>query len=644
MNLLSPLRTARQFVRPRALAPRAADERTVALIQDAAEDLRSAAVEDLRASAEQLRARLRADTNSRERLIVPAFALVVEAIRRTVGLELFDVQLLAGLALARGAVAEMQTGEGKTLAAALPAFLHGLGGRGVHVVTPNSYLAERDWRQLAPAYELLGVSTGLLREQVPPEVKRAAYACDIAYGTGYEFGFDYLRDQLTLLGRRRPKLGRQLRDVLDGRPAGDAPLLQRGHALAIVDEIDSVLIDEACVPLVLSDTPHDAPQHEEAAVAAYQAAQSLVGNLQESADYRVDRATREVTLTDAGLATIHAELSRFSQPALARPWTAYVENALRANLLMRRDADYVVQCGQVLIVDEFTGRIFADRSWRDGLHQAVEAKEGLPIRAELVSAARISRQRYFRLYERLCGMTGTATPSEREFWRLYRLGVVAVPPRTASQRVGLPTRFFADFESKARAIVQDIAELHRSGRPVLVGSRTIENSQLLAVRLHAENISFRLLNGRQDLAEAEVVAKAGEFQAVTIATNMAGRGTDIRLAPGVAQLGGLHLIGVEQHETVRIDRQLSGRVGRQGDPGTSQFFVSADDALLVDHAPELCRRMVAVAGERGEIKADLSAQIARVQRQAESAAYAQRRRLLAYDAWTDDVLAALAKD
>jgi preprotein translocase subunit SecA len=644
MSLLTPFQIARQFALPKAIAPRAADEQTVSRIQLAGDDLRSSAVEDLRAQTEWLRAAMGAAPNSHEQFIMPAFSLMAEAIRRTLGLELFDVQLLAGLALARGAVAEMQTGEGKTLAAALPAFLHGVRGRGVHMATPNSYLAERDWRQLAPAYELLGVSAGLLGEHVSPEAKRAAYACDITYGTGYEFGFDYLRDQLARLSRRRPQLGRQLRDLLSGQPTSDAPLLQRGHALAIVDEIDSVLIDEACVPLVLSDTQHDVPERVPEAIAAYEAAQSLVGRLSETSDFRLDRQTRGATLTDAGLARVHAELAHFPPQLLARPWTAYVENALRANLLMRRDADYVVQNAQVLIVDEFTGRIFADRSWRDGLHQAVEAKEGLSIRAEMVSAARVSRQRYFRLYEQLCGMTGTATGSEREFWRSYRLPVVAVPLRATSRRMSLPTRYFGDFESKARAIVRDIATMHRSGRPVLVGSRTIENSQLLAARLQSEQVPFRLLNGQQDLAEAEVVARAGERAAVTIATNMAGRGTDIRLAPGVAELGGLHLIGVERHESTRIDRQLSGRVARQGEPGSSQFYVSAQDSLLIDHAPELVQLMLQAPANDGALRVDFSNELSRVQRRAESSSYRARRSMMAHDTWLDEVLTTLAKD
>lgn len=644
MSSLTLLETAWRCVLPSRVGFRTAEERTAERIRDAANNLHSRAPEELRAEAIRLQAQVGKEGKRLETYVVPAFALMFEAIRRTTGLEMFDVQLLAGLALARGAVAEMQTGEGKTLAAALPAFLYGLQGRGVHVVTPNAYLAERDWQQLAPAYELLGIRAGLLRERVPPEVKRAAYDCDVTYGTGYEFGFDYLRDQLARMSRRRHPLGCQLRELLQGRSTTDALPLQRGHSLAIVDEIDSVLIDEACLPLVLSETPHDSAETSPAAIAAYHAAQRVTENLSESRDFQLDREANGVTLTESGLARVHAQQTQHSQLTLARPWSAYVENALRANYLLRRDVDYVREDQRVLIVDEFTGRVFTDRCWRDGLHQAIEAKEALPIRAEMVSAARISRQCYFQRYERLCGMTGTAAPSAREFRRLYQLRVVAVPPRIPSRRVTLPTRFFRDHEAKWQAIVRAMIELHRFGRPVLVGTRTIENSQVLASKLHMARIPFRLLNGRQDLAEAEVVATAGERRAITIATNMAGRGTDIRLERGAAELGGMHLLGVERHESPRIDQQLMGRVARQGDPGSCQFYVSADDSLLIDHAPELSRRMRNAPATGGELAADFSEEVFHAQRRAESAAYAGRRRIMAYDTWLDEVLTTLAKD
>jgi preprotein translocase subunit SecA len=644
MNPLAFLQSTRQLVLPAIAAPLAADEQSVERIQDAALALRSVSSEKLRASADQLRLLFGDPKNSPETLIIPAFALMAEAIRRSSGFDLFGVQILAGLALARGAVAEMQTGEGKTLAEALPAFLCGLSGRGVHVVTTNTYLAERDWQQLKPAYELLGASTGLLRERVSSEVKRAAYACDITFGTGYEFGFDYLRDQLSRLARCRPPLGRKIREALGGRSAAGCPSLQRGHAVAIVDEIDSVLIDEACLPLVLSEAATDSTESVPAAAAAYRAAQHVAKNLHEGSDFQLDREAGEVTLTENGLSEVRELWLRQPQTALSRPWVSYIENALRANHLLCHDVDYVRQDERILIVDEFTGRIFADRSWRDGLHQAVEAKEGLPVRAEMKTAARISRQRYFRRYEQLSGTTGTVSPSEKEFWRMYRMSVVAIPLRIPSRREVLPTKYFRDLQSKWQAIVRDIVRLHSLGRPILVGSRTIENSQQLAARVESAQIPFRLLNGRQDLDEALVVAKAGEKGAVTIATNMAGRGTDIRLGPGAAQLGGLHLIGVERHESPRIDRQLMGRVARQGDPGSCQFYVSADDSLLVDHAPHLGREMRHAPGNADELVGDFSTGLSRVQRRAESTAYRARREVLTYDTWLDEVLATLAKD
>jgi preprotein translocase subunit SecA len=332
------------------------------------------------------------------------------------------------------------------------------------------------------------------------------------------------------------------------------------------------------------------------------------------------------------------------QSPLKRPWSAYVEQALVARQLYQRNVDYLVRDGSVQMVDEFTGRIFPDRLWRDGLHQALEVKEGLAASAELSTAVRIARQRYFCLYQTLCGMTGTASDSQREFWRLYRFPVVVIPLQHPNRRLLLPTRFFVDATAKWRAVVADVKAIHAMGRPILIGSRTIENSQHLAERLGAEGIAYRLLNGMQDQDEATLISQAGQAQAVTIATNMAGRGTDIRLSAGVAELGGLHVIGVEQHESARIDRQLLGRAGRQGDPGSGQFFVSADDSLVRRFAPTLGRAMASMPRRDGEILTDLSREVAAAQQRAEKAAYQVRRRLLAHDRWIDQWLEAMVKD
>jgi preprotein translocase subunit SecA len=464
----------------------------------------------------------------------------------------------------------------------------------------------------------------------------------VTYGSGYELGFDFLRDQLSRLKRRGTEAGKQLRSLLrGGAPTGDAPL-QRGHACAIIDEIDSVLVDEAGVPLILSES--DGRQTESVAVeSVYRAAQSLALRLDEPHDFQLNRHAREIMLTQRGVVRAHRELAGALTGDLPRPWTACVENALRANYLLRRDVDYVVQNEQVQIVDEFTGRIFSDRTWRDGLHQAVEAKEGLPVRREQNAAARISRQRYFRLYDKLCGMTGTALSSRREFRHVYQLPVVQVPLRSPSRRTELPARYFRDREAKVRAMVLEIAAIGRAGRPVLIGSRTIENSELVSRALAAAEVPHRLLNGRQDADEAAVIAEAGARGAVTIATNMAGRGTDIRLGPGVAELGGLHLIAMERHESTRIDRQLIGRVARQGDLGSYQFFVSADDALLAAHGPPLAQRIRQSSDAAGESAIDWSADVMRAQRRAEASAAAARRQVQAQDNWHDEILEVLAK-
>lgn len=614
------------------------DRRIVEQAHDAARALRRLPVRELRVRTSELRQRVRVGHDCTESaVVVPAFALVYEAVRRAIGIEPYDVQMLAGLTMARGAIVEMATGEGKTLTAAFPAFLLSLRGDGVHVATPNSYLAHRDWTYVTPIFRLLGVSTGLVPESADAQQKRAAYGCDVTYATGYELGFDYLRDQLRAMREPRPKLGQRPFELLRGQTSAPWKPIQARRGSAIIDEIDSVLLDEGCLPLVLSDGSDVLSSLAD----TYIEAMRVCNSLQPDDDYRVDAARGQVTLTDQGLQKVYDDYTDHLRLDLERPWAKYVEQALAVKAFHKRDVDYVVRDGKVLLVDEFTGRIFPDRSWRDGLHQAVETQEGLAPTAELKTAARISRQRFFQLYRTICGMTGTAAGSEREFQRLYRLPVATIPLRNPCQRTILPTRQFRDAESKWDAIVREVAENRRTGRPVLIGSRTIENSEVLARRLEAAGISFQLLNGKQDQREADVVAQAGDACAVTIATNMAGRGTDIRLGPGVDRLGGMHVIGVEFHESQRIDRQLLGRAGRQGDPGSGRFFVSADDAILDRFGRRLQRQMRRMPHENGELHVDLSQEFRAVQRTAERAARLQRRQMMAMDDWVDETLAAL---
>ncbi|MGO9111657.1 MAG: preprotein translocase subunit SecA [Thermoguttaceae bacterium] len=620
------------------MRPRTSSQKLLEAIHTATRNLRKLDDASLKCAADRLRVPARNGIDiTRDEILVPAFALVLESARRVHGIALFDTQLLAGMAMARGAIAEMATGEGKTLAAALPAMLFSLCSLGVHIATPNAYLAQRDFERVGPILQLLGTSVGLVPESADASAKRAAYACDVVYATGYELGFDYLRDQLQVMRAPRPGLGEEQLELLRGRPSRQPLPVQPRRSCAIIDEIDSVLIDEACLPLVLSDNSESA-----GCQGAYLEAQQVAASLHERDQFVIDSQARSVTLTRAGQQSVYEHYMGRLRFPLDRPWAEYIEQALASQYLYERDVDYVVQDGCVMLVDEFTGRIFAERTWRDGLHQAVEAKEGLLTSPELRTAARISRQRFFRLYDTICGMTGTASGSRREFHRHFRLAVVQIPLRKSSRRETLPSRFFTDAELKYRAVVAEVAAMYHTGRPVLIGSRTIRNSELLAQRLVSEGVPLELLNGRQDRAEAEIVARAGHRRAVTIATNMAGRGTDIVLGPGVAELGGMHVIGVECHESGRIDRQLLGRAGRQGDPGTGRFFISADDPLLVRFAPGLSKQMQRMPSNEGEIEVDLSADVLIAQRAAETAAFVARRRMLVHDRWMDGMVKMLS--
>jgi preprotein translocase subunit SecA len=615
---------------------RLSDDRLIPLVRDEARLLLHSTDAELKTTADRLRELKNQPGTTPATVLVSAFAAVVESVHRAYGKELYDVQLSAGLAIARGEIAEMQTGEGKTLAAALPAFFRAIGGDGVHVVTPNAYLAGRDFELLATVYQSLGMSVGLLPEGAAMAEKRAAYDCDITYGTGYEFGFDYLREQLQLLARRRAGLGARYQGIL--RDEEDSKLLGARRGFAIIDEIDSVLIDEACTPLILANGIAD----EAVAAATYEQALRAAATLTADVDYVAKgEGFSGIALTAAGRRRCYEAICSEATPTVAGPWADSIQQALVALFGLSRDVDYVVSNGRIVLVDATTGRLCPDRKWHSGLQQFLEVKEGLRLTPIQPNAARITRQRFFGRYAQLAGMTGTAAESARELRGTYGLRTCTISPRLPSRRTMLPDRVFIDDQSRWRAVENEIARLHAAGRPVLVGCRTIERSQQLAARLDRCQIRYQLLNGKQTAAEAEVIARAGRQGAVTIATNMAGRGTDIQLAPGVAELGGLHLIGIERNDSRRIDRQLTGRVARQGDPGSYQFFVSADDALVQVHGPTIGQRIKSIPNEAGEVPADLSGEICAMQGLAESAAFRLRQELAAADTWLCDELGEL---
>ncbi len=627
---------------PTSNAPRRKDHDWVKAAREQADSHQQSSNECLVQLTRGLQQRVQsgADPASKQ-VLIEGFALVTESARRVLGISYYDVQLLAGLALSRGRIAEMQTGEGKTFVAALPAFIHALHGEGVHVLTVNDYLAQRDFEQMGPVFELLGMSAGFLKPSASPDDKRAAYACDITYGPGYEFGFDYLRDQAAMLNQRRPRLGERFSKRLRGEQESAVASIQRPFHFCVIDEIDSVLIDEATTPLLLSEGAPDRLPDNTAFLIAKETAESLTADR----DYLMDAKGQRVSLTSEGIQTIAEAGELAAGHVLLRPWSLYVRQALHAERLLKRDVDYVVDEKEqtVLLVDKNTGRIFPDRCWRDGLHQAVQAKEGLPITPEQQPVGHITRQRFFQLYPGRCGMTGTAAGNESELQYFYRLPITVIPTRKRNRRLSLTTRYFADTTTKSAAIIDEVQRVHATGQPILVGTRTIEISEAFAEQLGEKQIPFCLLNGKQDDEEASIIARAGEVGAVTIATNMAGRGTDIKLGPGAERLGGLHVIGTERHESPRVDRQLVGRAARQGDPGSYQFFVAADDQLVAMYAPALVNRLKR-SDVDGEVTTDISGEIAKLQRKVEQLHFEQRKQMFAHDRWLDQVLSTLAEE
>jgi preprotein translocase subunit SecA len=487
-------------------------------------------------------------------ILPEAFAVVREASKRVTGMRHFDVQLIGGVVLHRGKISEMRTGEGKTLVATLPVYLNALTGKGVHVVTVNDYLARRDSIDMGRIYNFLGLSVGLIVHEIDFPERKAAYQADITYGTNNEFGFDYLRDNM----------------VVD-----KDQMVQREPNYCIVDEVDSILIDEARTPLIISG-----PGEKSADL--YKVIARIVANMKEGEDYTVDEKQKQVAPTEAGIAKAEKALgvSNLYDTEHGVDFSHHIMCAIKAKTLMIRDRDYVVKDGEVIIVDEFTGRLMYGRRYSEGLHQAIEAKEGVVVQRESQTLATITFQNYFRMYKKLAGMTGTAKTEEQEFQKIYGLDVIVIPTNKPMIRTDYPDVIYKTKAAKYRAVVKEIVELHKSGQPVLVGTTSITQSEDLSALLKKQGIPHNVLNAKYHEKEAMIVADAGQPGQVTIATNMAGRGTDIVLGEGVAEKGGLHILGTERHESRRIDNQLRGRCARQGDPGSSRFYLSLEDDLM----------------------------------------------------------------
>ena len=544
-------------------------EKIVAKVEALDESMQALSDDELKEFTPKLKARLAAG-ETLDDILPEAFAVCREAAARVLKMKHFHVQLVGGVVLHQGNIAEMKTGEGKTLVATLPVYLNALAGHGVHVVTVNDYLAQRDAAWMGQVYEFLGLTVGCVVHGIEQSVRKAAYQADITYGTNNEFGFDYLRDNMVIYKEDQ---------------------MQRELSYAIVDEVDSILIDEARTPLIISGQGEDSSS-------LYNQADRFVrtltkgevikdgdprlgGTITTTGDFTVDEKDKTVALTEQGVAKAekYFGIDNFSDPQNMEI-NHHVLIALKAHSIMHRDIDYIEHEGEIVIVDEFTGRLMFGRRYSDGLHQAIEAKEGIRVRSESKTLATITLQNYCRMYKKLAGMTGTAKTEEEEFTEIYNMQVVVIPTNKPVIRDDMEDVVYTTQKAKFKAIVEDIVQRHATGQPVLVGTISVEKSEMLSGMLQKRGVKHEVLNAKQHMREAEIVAKAGQKDAVTIATNMAGRGTDILLGPGVVELGGLHIIGTERHEARRIDNQLRGRAGRQGDPGSSQFYVALDDDLM----------------------------------------------------------------
>jgi preprotein translocase subunit SecA len=571
--------------------------RVIAKSRPIAASLRSADQARLRENTNQLRSvwkTIRDDENA----LALAAATVIEAIERTHAVRLYDTQLRAGLAMCNSCVVEMQTGEGKTFAGMLPAFVAALADRGVHVCSPNDYLAVRDQQLLAPAFATLGVTTAVRLKNDSFDATRRAYAADVTYGASQLFGFDYLRDQWTRRQAHAAPLGNATLDRLSGCGI-ETQMRTRGLFAALIDEADQVLIDDATSPLLI--TSADRSPAPDAMI--HDAARKLALTLMPNEHYRCSSAGASIQLTNTGFHRVYEFDDLSTSVLLKRPWHRYVESALRAEHLLRRDRHYVVINDSLRLIEQSTGRLFSDRTWSDGLHQAVQTKENLPVTAETESQGRITRQSFFRLYRHLSGMTGTAQSCRTEFRSIYRLDTLEIATRLPSRRRMLPTRVVKDENAKLRALIKETRQMLDTGRSVLVGTNHIEQTNTIATALKKIGISPQVLSGVQSEQEATIIAQAGQPRVVTVATHLAGRGTDIVLHRSVAEAGGLHVIGWEHHRLQRVDRQLVGRGARQGDPGTARFYVSPDDLFISRHAPYLATALIGCLESRETLSA-----------------------------------------
>ena len=564
------------------------------------------------------------------RLLVEGYALVREAARRTINMRHFDVQILGGIAMFHRSIVEMQTGEGKTLCATLPMYLNGLSGKSCHLATVNDYLARRDAEWMGPIYKALGIKVGVIETPMGQPERRKNYACDVVYGTAKEFGFDFLRDRLLL---RRIQEGQT--DILGGmlgqrQGAGSEQPVQGEPYFALVDEADSILIDEARTPLIIGALPTD---EEKLAVACYKWAAGVVDEFVEDDDYEYDHEKKSVELTREGRQKVRMLPMPDAMDTVGMFHIyRYVERAIKVEREFIYERQYVVRDGEIVIVDEFTGRLSEGRKWREGIHQAVEAKQGVDVTVATGQAARITVQDFFLRYERLAGMTGTARSSARELRKIYKVHVVTVPTNRPVIRQRLPDLVFGTDEGKWEAIADEVAAMHEQGRPVLIGTRSIDKSEHLSKLLNDRDIEHQILNANHIAAEAEIVARAGLSGKVTVSTNMAGRGTDIRLGEGVKELGGLHVVCTEMHDAARIDWQLRGRCGRQGDPGSWRQYLALDDELLeTGFGPKKARRYEALGKSSGGSYNHLNGLFRRAQRKVEKRHFRDRRALMYFE-------------
>ncbi|TDX52454.1 preprotein translocase subunit SecA [Orenia marismortui] len=562
--------------------------------------------DDLKAKTDEFKNRL-SQGESLDDILAEAFAVVREASKRVTGMRHYDVQLIGGIVLHQGKISEMKTGEGKTLAATLPAYLNALTGKGVHIVTVNDYLAERDSKWMGQIYEFLGLEVGLVLADMDYEERREAYEADITYGTNNQFGFDYLRDNMAI----------------------DAEQLVQGELnFAIIDEVDSILIDEARTPLIISGPSQQSP-------GLYYKFTEVVPKLKKEEDYTVDEKASSVTLTEEGTDRVEEMLgieNLYDNQYMDH--LHHLNQALKAEVLMKRDQDYIVKDGEVHIVDEFTGRLMSGRRYSEGLHQAIEAKEGVKIQRESQTLASITFQNYFRMYNKLSGMTGTAATEEEEFEEIYDLEVVVIPTNEPVIREDHPDVIYKTEEAKFRAVVADIKERYKKRQPVLVGTVSIENSEKLSRLLKQAHVPHEVLNAKHHEREADIIKRAGQKGAITIATNMAGRGTDIVLGDGVQGIGGLYVLGTERHESRRIDNQLRGRSGRQGDPGASRFYVSLEDDLMRLFGSEKIAGIMDSLGLEDDQPIEhklISRSLANAQKRVESRNFEIRKSILEYD-------------